>query len=51
MRMFVWAALAAGVALLSGCAERVGGQERADKAALGIDHYGCPGQTILVSIN
>ena len=45
MRIFVWAALAAGLALLGGCTERVGGQARAAKATLGIDHFGCPDLT------
>ncbi len=45
MRIFVWAALAAAVALLGGCTERVGDQRRADKAALAIDHFGCPDLT------
>lgn len=49
--MFVWAVLAAGLALLGGCTERVGGQARAAKAALGIDHYGCPDLTGTYTFN
>jgi len=51
MRLFVWVALAAGVALLGGCAERVDGQQRADKAALAIDHFGCPDLTGTYAFN
>lgn len=49
--MFVWAVLAAGLALLGGCTERVGGQARAARAALGIDHYGCPDLTGTYTFN
>ena len=51
MRIFVWAALAAGLALLGGCTERVGGHPRADKATLGIDHFGCPDLTGTYAFN
>lgn len=51
MRIFVWAALAAGLALLGGCTERVGDQRRADKAALAIDHFGCPDLTGTYAFN
>lgn len=51
MKIFVWAALAAVVALLGGCAERVGDQRRADKAALAIDHFGCPDLTGTYAFN
>ena len=51
MRIFVWAALAAGLALLGGCTERVGGHPRADQATLGIDHFGCPDLTGTYAFN
>ncbi len=51
MKIFVGAALAAGLALLGGCTERVAGQARADKAALAIDHFGCPDLTGTYAFN
>ncbi len=51
MRIFVWAALTAAVAVLGGCTERVGGEKRADKAALTIDGYGCPDLTGTYAFN